>query len=354
MSSIRIFLLGALAALTVGCVGIPERGARQYRVTHTAVVDIPTGASSVAVWLPLPRRSEHQAMRALAVDAPAGTRQVMDDTGNRYLYYTSRGILPTSVAIRATFELTRREVLLDDLLEQPAAADEDVERWLAAPREGIDERVRTTAERLTRSDAAPRENARAIFEWLVSNVDHWVKAPLTSQASGIGSGTQAFNAGAGDSEDFHALFVALARAARIPARIVYGSLLNEEQGGLDVDDGVHAWAEFYDPAHGWIPVDAALADLYVDDFTVSIENAKYVRFSTALGYRGPADEQVNYYFGNLDERRIAWNTGRYPRPTPAPVSDAVRALPKGHVEIDGKPVAEGNGWTRRLVFRALD
>jgi hypothetical protein len=76
-----------------------------------------------------------------------------------------------------------------------------------------------------------------------------------------------------------------------------------------------------------------------------------VRRTTAAGYTKADPKMVDYYFGNLDERRVLWSRGRDLVLDPAPKIGAVNALPKAYVEFDGAAVAEKSGWTRKLTYR---
>jgi hypothetical protein len=59
--------------------------------------------------------------------------------------------------------------------------------------------------------------------------------------------------GVGDCSEYSYLFVALCRAAGIPARVQAGFAFHYENSALE--DG-HMWAEYYLENYGWIPVDA--------------------------------------------------------------------------------------------------
>jgi transglutaminase-like putative cysteine protease len=69
----------------------------------------------------------------------------------------------------------------------------------------------------------------------------------------------------GKCADLNALFVALARAQKIPARDVYGVRVAPSalgyaslgKGGGDVTKAQHCRAEFYLASHGWVPADPA-------------------------------------------------------------------------------------------------
>jgi len=59
---------------------------------------------------------------------------------------------------------------------------------------------------------------------------------------------------------------------------------------------------------------------------------------------------VDYYFGNLDERRVVWSVGRDLRMDPPQADGPVNALPKMYVEVDGKAYAD---WTRKFTYKEI-
>jgi len=146
------------------------------------------------------------------------------------------------------------------------------------------------------------------------------------------------------------LYAAAARAVSLPTRMVYGSFFKAPLDGVDQDQSYHCWIEFFAPNLGWVPLDVAVADIFVDDFELDDTNRSLVDLTVAAGYRGPDAGLVDYYFGNLDARRVTWNRGRDLALDPEPRAGRPNALPKAHVEVDGKPLAEKAGWTRKLTF----
>lgn len=78
-----------------------------------------------------------------------------------------------------------------------------------------------------------------------------------------------------------------------------------------------------------------------------------MRRTTANGYTGPDRAKVEYYFGNLDERRVTWSVGRDLVLEPKPDAGPVNALPKTYVEANGKPLAEKTGWVPQLTYREV-
>ena len=75
-----------------------------------------------------------------------------------------------------------------------------------------------------------------------------------------------------------------------------------------------------------------------------------MRLTTGEGYHGADKAKVDYYFGNIDERRVTWSRGRDLALSPKQDGGPVNAIPKAYVEVDGASVADGKGWTRKLTF----
>ncbi|MFP4362961.1 MAG: transglutaminase domain-containing protein [Spirochaetia bacterium] len=90
----------------------------------------------------------------------------------------------------------------------------------------------------------------------------------------------------GNSFHYSALFCAVLRASGVPARPVSGIIIKDNQLAQR-----HHWAEFFLPNFGWVPADPAIGD------SQSLEN-----------FELPEDAS-EYYFGNIDSRRIAFTHG---------------------------------------------
>ena len=105
----------------------------------------------------------------------------------------------------------------------------------------------------------------------------------------------------------------MAVQARHPVHVVAAlRRLERRVNGLDVDASYHCWIQFYAPNLDWVTLDVSVADIYMGDFPLTEKNQKLVELTTAVGYRGVDQAMVDYYFGNLDERRVVWSIGRKP------------------------------------------
>ena len=130
--------------------------------------------------------------------------------------------------------------------------------------------------------------------------------------------------------------------------MVYGSLLKPTLNGMEVDASYHCWIQFFAPRLGWIPLDASLANIYAEEIPLNDKNKKLVELTTSTGYHGVDKNKVDYYFGNLDERRVVWSTGRDLTMQPPQDDGPVNSLPKMYVEVDGKQLTD---WTRQFTYK---
>jgi transglutaminase-like putative cysteine protease len=127
---------------------------------------------------------------------------------------------------------------------------------------------------------------------------------------GRGDAVYACDAATGNCTDYHSYFIALARAAGIPARFAIGAAIPSERddGGVD---GYHCWAEFY--ADGmWWPIDISEAD-------------KYTGLAT-------------YYFGHNPANRVELSRGRDLVVEPGPVSGPINFLAYPVLEVAGRSI----------------
>lgn len=164
----------------------------------------------------------------------------------------------TGAALRATYERPARDTaLLPYLQVEPLIQKTDV-------------RVRTLARQIAGDERDPTTVARLLARWVAQNIK---PAP----AAGLASAPNVLAARRGDCNERTVLYVALARAAGIPARPVAG--LIAARGRFYY----HAWPEVYlgdwvpiDPTLGQFPADAAHLRFAVGGFARQLELVRLV------------------------------------------------------------------------------
>ena len=141
--------------------------------------------------------------------------------------------------------------------------------------------IRTIAAQIIGPERRPYPMARRIYDWLLANVE-FQAAPLP------GGAVEALQERAADSYRAALLFCALARASGIPAIPVSGILINNHQGTIR-----HYWAEFWLDGFGWVPVDPTLGA------------------GAAPEHFNLREDYGRFYFGNMDNQRVAFSRGEH-------------------------------------------
>ena len=125
----------------------------------------------------------------------------------------------------------------------------------------------------------PYRMAMLLFDTLKSRiiVDPGIKHALALEA---------LAAGQGDAWSISILYSAMLRAAGVPALPVAGVVVDDSKKAWN-----HVWVEFYLYGLGWVPVDPILA------------------MGADIGQFRPPFEDRSRYFGNMDDRHIAFSRG---------------------------------------------
>ena len=240
---------------------------RTYEITTT--IELVNAQGPAQAWIPLPAFAQPGWIRPQATrrktNATTATIQRDAASGTQLLYaqWTSSGATP---AIELVSRVATRDRTID--FKKPGAFTDltpaERTRYTAAtPLMPLDGSVKSTADQATSATVTELAKARAIYDWVVDNT---VRDPATP---GCGSG----NVGAmlqrrplgGKSADINGLFVALARASGLPARVLYGLRTGPSSfyykslgpGTGDVTREQDCRAEVFLTGIGWVPADPA-------------------------------------------------------------------------------------------------
>jgi len=251
------------------------RNERRYTVTHSAVFENGDVAlRSLELWIPIPSDQPEQQIRRLSVEPNV---PIVRDAGRQATVaklYLAEGLPAAgkSLRLRVSYEITCREIVPDANAMKNARfrpyQQDDRYRYFTRPENKIETTMPAIvqqAKKLRSRRRTPLELARAAYDWVLEQTEYKL-------IEGLGGAAYCFERGHGECGDYSALFVALCRAAGVPARPVAGFW-------ADKTDGWHCWAEFMLPSGQWVPVDPSVGD----------QNA-------------PNRQR---YFGGLDNRRVA-------------------------------------------------
>ncbi len=338
--------------------GVSTGKSASFDARHEFELEVPSGAQQVRAWLPIPSpNDQYQSVSQWRVECPVEARVVEDTWGNSFLYVVADAPATGSMKIVTTFRVTRLEANADLTTAKTRPHTQSEQEALAAWLEQnsmsvIDDDIKSFAADAVGMEPNPIVTARLLYDAVIAYVERIEKDPnansaVTMAASGTGSSQRCFSSRSGDAADFNSLYAACARSIGLPVRTVFGSLLNGSLSGKDRDLGDHSWIEFNTPNQGWIPLDAAIADLY-DAFEPTEHNRHRVALSVATEYNGPDAAKIEYYFGNLEQRRVSWHWGRALELGQR--GDPLQWNTRGYAEIDGSPVPV----QRKLTFTDVE
>ncbi len=95
--------------------------------------------------------------------------------------------------------------------------------------------------------------ASTIYDWVLQHCTY-TKNAAQGRASVFWGALDMLNNRRGECSEYAALFVAVCRAAGIPARTQAGFLVRGT-------NNAHVWTEFYVPDFGWVPADPSMGDM---------------------------------------------------------------------------------------------
>ena len=262
---------------------------------------------AVDIYIPMPVVNGSQRIMSTQFRSSfAGKEGVESTHGNRYFHIHRPANLNGPIDAEFTW-VVERKMLTDD---PQALSEKDRQRYLAPNNlvpvgHKILDPIRTEIHS-SRADQSAIATARAIYDWVVENIEY------KKIGGGWGNGDTFWvsNQRMGNCTDFHALFISLARSEGIPARFEIGFRIPLSMAGGSINN-YHCWAQFYLPERGWVPVDAA-------------EAAQH-----------PELKEMRY--GYLPADRIHVSTGRDIVLSPAGEYQALNFFIYPHVEVGGVP-----------------
>jgi hypothetical protein len=185
-----------------------------------------------------------------------------DDSGNVYAYWNNIAIDPEEAfAVELDYHVISFSVTYlvnSSVVENYDKNSALYERYTQPEKliESNNPQIISTAQSITGGEENPFKKVQKIFDFVIAHVRY----ELLEEERGA---LWALKNGAGDCSEYSYLFVALCRAAGIPARIQAGFTFNNV--GETLKDG-HMWAEYYLENYGWIPVDATWQQFNTIDY----------------------------------------------------------------------------------------
>jgi len=299
ISSLSLSLVGlafSASAETPGRVDL-SLDDRVFRFEYRIEVPSTHGTDApVHVFVPIASDSDAQSILAFEVESDLeGAIETEAEYGNRFWH----GVVPAdriaSTKIGFLYTVKRRVVRAGEARDDETSVGKFLssnERVAVAHPilDPILEEIRANSK-----GAAPSVRARAIYDWVVDNVEY----KKVGNGWGNGDTFWACNERYGNCTDFHSLFISLARTEGIPARFEMGFPIPADRGKGGIS-GYHCWVEFWLPDDGWVPIDASEAFKHPEkrELFYGTHPADRLHFTTGRDLRlGSAhlDRPLNYF-----------------------------------------------------------
>ncbi|MGB7538541.1 MAG: transglutaminase-like domain-containing protein [Anaerolineales bacterium] len=255
---------------------------KRYRVESVATVT--NGGftlTELQVYQPKPVNWDGQESVTIEEVSPASVQVGKDNVTGSEMYYWHLANTPAwgrtqDLKYRFTFTAYETRTSIDpESVKKYNTLTADY-RWYTRAEpyiESGDPQIIALADRVGGDETNPFLLAEKFYDYVVANARYQL-------VDGLLGAKALMENGAGECGDYSALFIALARAKKIPARSVVGFW------AISGTNQAHVWAEFYLEGIGWIPADPT------------------------VGQSEPSKNGIqDYYFGNMDNQRVILSKG---------------------------------------------
>lgn len=206
--------------------------------------------------------------------------------------------------VRIEFEYWITNYTIDHQLEEYIGRPSVAPEYLAAEAgiESTAPAIIDLANRLTEGQTTPLAKAKSIFAFVNSHLDYQIINEKNHSA------LNALKRQYGSCVDFSLAYIALCRAAGIPARYVNGYRFDETKisgRAQDLAPQAHAWVEIELPRLGWVTVDPTY--IYTVD---GVKQTSYDYF----GKIAPHDRHLFFSYSRSRDYELQW---KYDKRSPA-------------------------------------
>jgi transglutaminase-like putative cysteine protease len=274
------------------------------------VKNIPPG-ERVRIWIPQAHSDQFQDVKVLSATGDLPLKKTRESRYGNEMYYAedAKG-RAGELHFEVVYDVVRQERLILGRqiphLEDVPISNREKKEYLApdklVPVTGLPAEL---AVKVTSGINTPLDKAHAIYDYVFSTMTY----DKTGTGWGRGDVLYACDARKGNCTDFHSLFIAMVRSQGIPARFAIGFPLPADKHAAEIA-GYHCWADFFEPRHGWVPVDISEA------------------------WKHP--EKRGYFFGAHDDNRVQFTMGRDLRLSPPQDGEPLNYFVYPYVEVGGK------------------
>jgi transglutaminase-like putative cysteine protease len=316
-------LLLCVVALTMGFAPAAWAASRSGIVTVEVDLSKQEQGKETRLWLPYAVSDKNQLVTDVQIAGDYATSAVYTDRENGTpILFAGWKKDAASRKLTYSFKVQRDEMRVAKLpTKEPAWNPADYAEFLRPTSMGpVGGEVKQLADSIVKGKKTVLEKAKAIYDWTCENM---YRDPET-RGCGKGDVCELLKRPGGKCTDISSVYVALARAAGVPAREVFGIRLGKKEV-QDITDWQHCWAEFFLPGSGWVPVDPA-----------DVRKAMLVE---KLDLKDPKTaEYRKYYWGGIDAYRIKIASGRDIVLNPPQAAAPLNTFGYPYAEVGGQPI----------------
>ncbi len=306
--------------LVLGLAGLSTAESVQGEIRMQFDLSAHSADQPTDLWIPYPVSDANQTISHVRVEGDYDASAVYTDRkhGTPMLHARwnagSEGRM-LHLAFHAEREAQRIENLKDPRADwDPADYAVYLEATGLAP---FNKEITGLAKEITKGKKGVLEKARAVYDWTVENT---YRNPDT-RGCGSGDVCKLLEDPGGKCADISSVYIALARAAGVPCREVFGIRMGRDEY-QDISTWQHCWAEFYLPGKGWIPVDPADVRKAMLKEDIELDNPR-------------TDELRAFFWAGLDAYRIRLSEGRDLQLAPPQQGEAINYLMYPYAQIGG-------------------
>jgi transglutaminase-like putative cysteine protease len=293
-----------------------------YRVRQIVRLDdIKEDAKNVRMWVSIPDDEQNQRLLDLKVVSAPGKWSIVQDEDRRARFVKLEVEEPKASAIdvEVEFSVTRNPVYVTVDPKKAGSLSEDLRQAFAdelatdAPHMEVTDKIRAIADEVCKDEKNLAKQASLLMNHVAKLADHYSYSTDPDMPKcGIGDAQACLDQRGGCCTDLHSLFIALARARGIPARLSMGYRLQEKNRDKLVDPGYRCWVEYFIPNYGWVSSDIVEGD-------------------------APAGLGFPRWSSGLTARRVFLNRGRDYKLASDLAEGRVNHMSIAYAEIDGVP-----------------
>ena len=290
------------------------------------------------LWIPYAVSDQQQTVTDVKVSGDFASSAVYTDKANGTpILYAQWNKDAKSRSLVYSFTVQREEIQMKNLSgKEPAWNRADYADYLKPTSLGpVGGEVRKLADSIVKGKKTVLEKAKAVYDWTCENM---YRDPATV-GCGKGDVCELLKKPGGKCTDISSVYVALARAAGVPAREVFGLRLGKK-AEEDITTWQHCWVEFFLPGTGWVPVDPADVRKAMLVEKLELKDAK------TRDYR-------DYFWGGIDPYRFKLASGRDLVLNPPQAGAPLNTFGYPYAEVGGEVLNwyEPKSFSYRITFQ---